>query len=304
MTHFAADYDALRNSVGAVWLKRDVVRISGPDAETYLQGQVSQDVTKLAVGDAAYAFVLQPHGKVDALVRLSRSGPEEFHVDVERGRSASLVERLERFKMRTKADVEALPSWKVLALMGPAAGAAAAGAAAVVSPVAWPNGQTGIDLLGEDPKVPGGVPLCDPDAYDALRIEAGIPYTGRELDERTIPAEAGINALAISFTKGCYTGQELVARIDARGGNLPRHLRGLILEGTEPPPGGTAIVPAGSRTPSTKPLGVLTSAAYSPRLGAVVALAYIRREVAPPATGVVDWDEGPVPCRIEKLPLP
>ncbi len=92
----------------------------------------------------------------------------------------------------------------------------------------WP-GLPGGDLVGESPEAPAGVAMCGMDAYEAVRIEAGIPVMGRELDERTIPAEAGVVDMSVSFTKGCYTGQELVARIDSRGGNVPRRLRGLVL---------------------------------------------------------------------------
>jgi folate-binding protein YgfZ len=120
---------------------------------------------------------------------------------------------------------------------------------------------------------------------------------GRELNESTIPAEAGIVDRSVSFTKGCYTGQELVARIDSRGGNVPRRLRGLVLPGTTPPPAGATLHVEG------KEVGVLTSAAVSPGLDAAVALAYVRRAVEPPAEGELTWDGGSLVARIETLPL-
>ena len=119
---------------------------------------------------------------------------------------------------------------------------------------------------------------------------------GRELDEGTIPAEAGVVDMSVSFTKGCYTGQELVARIDSRGGNVPRRLRGVVV-GEGPAPVGAAVMADG------KEAGRLTSVAYSPGLGATVALAYIRRAVEPPAEVVVEWDGGSSPARVEALPL-
>ena len=81
------------------------------------------------------------------------------------------------------------------------------------------------------------------DAYEAVRIECGVPAMGSELTERTIPAEAGqwVIDRSVSFTKGCYTGQELVARIDSRGGNVPRHLRGIVIDADPPPVGGVVV---------------------------------------------------------------
>jgi folate-binding protein YgfZ len=120
---------------------------------------------------------------------------------------------------------------------------------------------------------------------------------GAELTDRTIPAEAGILDRTVSFTKGCYTGQELVARIDSRGGNVPRRLRGVILGDGATPPAGATITADG------KEVGRLTSVAFSPRAGAAVALAYVRRAVETPADVVVEWDGGSAPARVEALPL-
>ena len=145
--------------------------------------------------------------------------------------------------------------------------------------------------------VPDGVPLCDLDAYEAVRIEAGVPAMGRELDEGTIPAEAGIVDRAVSFTKGCFTGQELVARIDSRGGNVPRHLRGVVVGTNVVPPAGAAVTVDG------KVVGVLTSVAESLERRAPVALGYVRRAVEPPADVTITWDGGSAPARVEELPL-
>ena len=154
-------------------------------------------------------------------------------------------------------------------------------------------GIEGYDLLGTAPVPPAGVRHGTPEEYEALRIECGIPAMGRELTERTIPAEAGVVDRSVSFTKGCYTGQELVARIDSRGGNVPRRLRGLVLDGEGLPETGTPVVIEGVV------VGEVTSAAYSSRLDAVVALAYVKRDVEIPTGAEV---EGRV-ARIEELPL-
>ena len=147
-------------------------------------------------------------------------------------------------------------------------------------------------------EAPAGVPGRSADAYEVARIEAGVPVMGRELDESTIPAEAGVVDRSVSFTKGCYTGQELVARIDSRGGNVPRRLRGVVVgDGDAVPPVGAVVHADG------KDVGVLTSVARSARLGAPVALAYVRRAVEPPAEVELRWDGGTAPARVLALPL-
>ena len=231
-------YLALTQSLGALEIERDVVRVSGPDAERYLQGQLSQDIAALAPGAWAWALVLAPQGKLDAFVRVLRAATEEFVLDTDAGVGPALVARLLRFRLRTKAEIEQL-EWRVVAVRGPAASGAAppgppaAPGGAVAVPFQW-GGLTGYDLLGAHPVAPEGAVPVGQDAYEAARIEAGFPKHGAELDERTIPAEAGLVEAAVSFTKGCYTGQELVARIDSRGSNVPRHLRGLLLSARRP----------------------------------------------------------------------
>ena len=272
-----------------VEIPRDVVRVTGPDAVSFLQGQVSQDVEGLARGASAWSFVLQPQGKVDAWFRITRVDDAELLLDVDGGFGEALVARLERFKLRTKADFELLADWRCLAVRGgPGPGHAFAPGCG------WP-GVDGYDLLGEAPDAPEGVARGTLAQYEALRIECGVPRMGSELTERTIPAEAGAAVIerSVSFTKGCYTGQELVARIDSRGGNVPRHLRGLVLDGDDVPEPGEPVVIEGTE------VGVVTSAARSERLDALVALAYIKRDVDIPTGASV----GGRVARIEALPL-
>lgn len=295
----ADEYHALRNEVGAVWLGRDFLRVHGPDAVSWLQGQLSQDVAALAVGAAADSFLLQPQGKVDALLRVTRTAHEEMVIDVDTGYGEAVAARLGRFKIRVKAEVEPL-AWRCLALRGPKAKDVDldAGAGFIVT-ADWP-GLPGVDLLGPEVSMPAGVHECGPEAWDVVRIEAGIPMMGSELTEKTIPAEAGVVERSVSFTKGCFTGQELVARIDSRGGNVPRRLRGVVLTGAaSPPPPGAVVVVGG------KEVGSLTSVAASPAgAGAgAVALAYVRREVEPPADAEVTWEGGSCLARVDTLPL-
>jgi folate-binding protein YgfZ len=298
-----ADYLAFRREAGAVWLPRDFVVVSGPGATTFLQGQLSQDIAALAAGGSTWALLLQPQGKLVAFLRVLREGDDRYVLETDAGYGPVVIERLNRFKLRVKADIEPL-AWRCLAVRGPkaheVAGDERGAAAASVQVVAdWP-GLPGVDLVGEDPQPPEGVRLCSLDAYEAVRIEAGIPVMGRELDESTIPAEAGVVERSVSFTKGCYTGQELVARIDSRGGNVPRRLQGVIV-GTNvlPPPG--ASLRAGQN--GEKDVGRLTSVAESLDRRAPVALAYVGRAVTPPADVTVVWEGGSAPGRVEPLPL-
>jgi tRNA-modifying protein YgfZ len=220
-------------------VERDVVVVEGPDAASFLQGQLSQDVLALAVGEAALSFVLQPQGKVDALVRVTREADDRFALDVDPGYGQAVVDRLSRFKLRVKADI------------------AAAGTRPLDAP--WGDGD---------------------------RVEARWPAMGKELDDKTIPAETGLVERAASFTKGCYTGQELVARIDSRGGHVPRRLRLVELGG--PAPEGAVVEVAGQER------GRLTSVSGDERF----ALAYLHRDVEPPADAVVRWDGGQAPAHI------
>ena len=303
----AEDYEALRHSVGAVTVARDVVLVSGPDAVDYLQGQCSQDVDALEIGGSADALLLTPQGKLDALVRVTRSGADDLLVDVDAGYGAAVIARLARFKLRVKVEIGPI-DWRVEALRGPEAEALVDGASpppgtAFTVSYRWGT-VTGVDLLGAEPRIPPPVRRCGPDAWQTLRVEAGIPVMGAELDERTIPAEAGLLERCVSFTKGCYTGQELVARLDARGNKVARRLRAVAVD---PAPGtGVIIRPGAEVSVGDKVVGRLTSVAWSPGLGTVVALCYLHRQVEPPCAVRVQAESsagGTVTGRALGLPL-
>ena len=292
----ADDAIALRRGLATVELGRDVVRVTGPEAVAYLQGQLSQDVAAVAVGGSAFSLLLAPQGKVDAFVRLTRTGDAEFLLDTDAGWGAGMIARLERFKLRVRCELELL-DWRCLAVRGDGSAALPPSPDGTWRVVAETPGVAGFDLLGPDPEPPEGALPVGADAYEALRIEAGVPRMGAELDSSTIPAAAGIVERSVSFTKGCYTGQELVARIDSRGGNVPRRLRGVVVAGSVVPPPGAAVVVG------AKVVGALTSVAQSFERQAPVALAYVSRGVEPPVEATVRWDGGEVPAQVEALPL-
>lgn len=288
----------LRATLGATEIARDVVRVAGPEAVAYLQGQLSQDVEDLDVGTTAWSFLLQPTGKVDAWLRVTRTAADEVVLDADGGHRDALLARLRRFLLRTKAEIDPL-DWRAVALRGPGSVAAAGDAAAELRvPAGWP-GVEGADLLGPAVTIPAEVTSVGLEAYDSLRIRAGVPALGAELTEATIPAEAGpwVIAESVDFTKGCFTGQELVARIDSRGGRVPRHLRGLLSVAGDLPPVGAAVVVDGAE------VGMVTSAAAAAGTGRPVALAYVRRGVTPPADAEVRRGEATLPVTVVELPI-
>jgi len=192
---------------------RDIVRVHGPDAETYLHSQLSQDVRPVAVGDSRWAFLLQPTGKIDVLLRVWRTGDTEYVLDTDAGFGDAMTARLNRFKIRVKAEIEPL-DWRCIAVRD----------AEVADGVASWGG--GVDLLGAEVMPPAGVAAGTANDLLAARVEAGWPAMGAEIvPGDTIPAETGVLDAAVSFTKGCYPGQELVERMDSRGASAPRVLR-------------------------------------------------------------------------------
>ena len=309
-----AGYRALRTAVAAHRIERDVLSVSGPDATTYLQGQCSQDVAGLGVGATTDALLLSPQGKLDAFMRVTRTGDDEFILDTDPGFGEVVKARLERFRLRVKVQIEPR-SWQSLAVRGPDAhrtevvsAEAAADPSVLRLPVDWP-GFTGFDLLGPatggagaDTWVVDTVVRCGADAFEAARIEAGLPVNGRELTEATIAAEAGLVERTVSFDKGCFTGQELVARLDSRGSKVARNLAGLVIGGGSAggedetdagvlPPVGAAVWTADGE----HEVGRLSSVAWSPHFDAPVGLATLHRRVSPPETVSVRWEvEGTV----------
>ena len=262
---------------------RDAVLVTGTDAASYLQGQISQDVEAVAPGTSAWSLVLAPQGKVDAWFRLTRRDGGSFVLDVDPGFGELLTARLERFRLRVDVSFESLIGWRMLSVRGPLADDARLDAvdAEVRAGVDWP-GFCGIDLLGPDAAPPPGLTLAGADDWEVVRIRAGWPAMGRELTERTIPAEVGgLLESSVSFTKGCYTGQELVARIDSRGGNVPRPVRLIEISGDDEVSPGAEIIVDG------KAVGEVTSAAADSGSAVTVALGPVHRRVEPPAPATV-----------------
>ena len=269
---------------------RDVLVVSGPDAVSFLQGQLSADVLTLDPGQSTLALLLQPSGKLHALLRLWRTDEHVVVIDTDAGAADAVVARLSKFLLRADVSIERV-DWICLAVRG--AGTVVPGGepafdvrrsgAELVGLGLWP-GVDGVDLLGRAVELPHGFAPCEPEAMEALRIRSGWPRHGAEIagphSGEVIPAEVGpwLMTAAVSFTKGCYVGQELTARVNARGGNVPRHLRSFELPAGATASPGDPIVVVGDQTGASK--GTVTSATVDPSTGTTVAMGYVHRSVS------------------------
>lgn len=201
-------------------LQRDVITATGTDARTYLHSQLSQDVAGMRVGETRQSLLLQPTGKLDGIIRVTCVEGEMFVLDVEPGCGDVVLARLNRFKIRVKVELSlGRESWVAVRN--------------VVSPIpgsipAWRCDGSAVDLRGES--VDSGISQGSLEDYEQARIIAAWPTMNVDVTESSIPAETGITDVAVSFTKGCYPGQELVERMDSRGSIAPRQLKYVVLD--------------------------------------------------------------------------
>jgi folate-binding protein YgfZ len=251
-------------------LERDLVTVTGGETFSFLQSLVSQDVDGLADGDVVASLLLTPKGKVDSWFRLVRVGDGAW-LDVEAGYGDALAAALNRFRLRVDADIGRPDQpWGMVAVRDGDAVEPPPGTR--VLPVPW----GGVDVIGPATAL-GAVADrgLDAETYERARIGAGVPRLGVDLDESTIPQEAWLDRDSVSFTKGCFLGQELVARIDTRG-HVNRYLRRVD------PRDDRLVLARGSEIEvDGKVVGTVTSAVAGGALG------YVRREVTLPAAGTV-----------------
>jgi len=274
----AAGYDSLCAAGGAAVGEREVIAVSGADAATYLQGQISQDLLSIAEG-SAWAFVLAPSGRVDSWVRIHRRGETDFFIEVEAGWGEATLARLKRFLMRTKAEIGDPQRWALVERRwSQEASSSVAPPEGAISAPAVGSGVTGIDLLlqmGAGAAARYAVPgLVPGESLERHRIVHAVPRMGAEITNDTIPGELGqwVIDASVSFTKGCYTGQELVARIDSRGNNVPHPIR-LLRLGADGSVGDTVTIDGavvGSLTSVTPALGDRYPAMALARVGRAV----------------------------------
>jgi folate-binding protein YgfZ len=290
-----SDYRVLTEECGLLdGSERGKLALTGADAKSFLQGQVTNDVERLKPGEGCSAAFLTPKGKMLGDLRILDTGSEML-LDTERVALQQLFNMIRRFSIGYDVQLHKRTlECGLLSLIGPAS-EQVAGSSQVptiehshllldvdgVSSRAIRT-VTGFDLLcaAADTEaliaalvVRGATPVSA-EAAECLRVERGRPRYGADLDDTVIPQEAGLNERAVSFTKGCYVGQETVARLFYRG-KPNRQLRGLVLSGPAEP--GDELRFEG------RVVGKLTSIAHSPRLGPI-GLGLVRREAAPGST--------------------
>ena len=288
-----SEYELLTESAG--WVDRSErakFLLRGGEAVDFLQGQVSNDVEALAPGSGCYAVILNHKGKLRTDLRILR-GEDSLWLDSEAIGHAVLEHMLRTYTVGRDVQWEDVSRSRSLAsLIGPASRELLDG-----PEHGWVerDGRMLVATdLGRGRDRGGRAASCDweqvsEDAAECLRIESGRPRLGLDMDAETMPQEAGINERAVSFTKGCYVGQETVARLHYRG-KPNRHLRGLEL--SEPAERRTDILLG------EKVVGRVSSTCVSPRLGPI-ALALVRREAAPGDTVLVAGAE----ARVVELPF-
>jgi len=298
------EYLAARGGAGLAIGSHDVVWVTGGDAVSFLDGQLSQDVAAMATGGVARSLLLEPRGKLRALLWVLR-GEDRVGLVADAGVGIVVAEQLERFRFRIDAEIT-LDDRTIAVLWGPASVGvlAAAGLAAGegwteaggILVAAFSLGVPRFLVAGEVDLEAAGARPIGVLAETAVRIEAGEPVMGVDVDESTIPQETGLVPEAVSFTKGCYLGQELVARIDSRG-RVNRHLRGLVVRETVLPPSGAEVFL------NAEVVGLISSVGESLELRAPVALATVRREVEPGTEVEIRWAGGSATAEVRQLPL-
>ena len=242
---------------------RAFVAVSGPQAEDYLQRMVSNDVAALGVGESCDALLLTPKARVIAPLRIVRRAADDFLLLTEPELGQTVRQHLLRFRFAARANVE-LEEHESVLVFGDAP-LAADGSVAVATD---DYGLAAAEIV--DGRVPDDADEVSAAELERMRIEAGTPKFGAEIDERVLPAEAGLVERAVSLTKGCYPGQEPIARLHYRG-HANRGLRVLSVDSEDVPERDAELTYGG------KAVGRVTSASRSN--GRVVALAYVRAEV-------------------------
>ena len=248
----------------------DLVWLRGADAVRFVNDLISQEIATAEPGTVHRSLLLGPQGKLDHIL-WALKGEEEVGLVTDPGLGEALATTLERYRIRVdvKIEQEQAPSWLVVGDAGVAPGRWERIGGGLEADVSWRQVRR-VLVVGEKPDVRGG----NQEEYEAARIASGEPRWGMDVDERTIPQETGLVEASIDFDKGCFLGQELVARIDSRGGQVPRRLRVLELDGE-------GIEVEAPVLAGEKEVGKVSS--VSGRL----ALASIRREVSPGDTVTV-----------------
>jgi folate-binding protein YgfZ len=297
-------YHAAHNSAVLIDRSHGTIALTGSDRASFLHALLTNDIARLARGQGAYAAYLTPQGRMISDMRVIETGTRML-LGVELEMAAVLAERFD--KLVFSEDVQAKDITGELAVFGVHGPSAArmiqnaTGVSVVDLATQYDNttsesltivrddalGLPGYDVYvaasdaGEvrATLIASGAVAAGEETAETLRIEAGRPRFGIDMNSDTIPLEAGIDDRAISFTKGCYVGQEIIIRVMHRGhGRVARRLVSIVLSNGAVPARGSKIHVA------DRVVGEITSSTASPRLGAPLALGYVQREHAEPGT--------------------
>jgi folate-binding protein YgfZ len=324
---------AVRNRAGLIdQSHRGKLRLKGKDRVDFLHGMTTNDIKKLTPGNGLYTTFTTDKAKMLADGRVYFL-PDALWIDVEPGVTDKLQKHLDKFTLVSDVAIENITeAFGLLSIHGPSSQEILP---KLVKPESVPaqeystvsftmdglpilvvrneiTGEAGFDFyipIEQTAAIwsrliqvggPHGLKPVGLDALNSLRIEAGIPVFGIDMDESNFPMEAGLEARAISYTKGCYIGQETIARADAQG-RMNKRLIGLELSGESVPKKGEPILapPQGSGA-EPKAVGTVTSAVHSPTLGRVIAMGYVRYDLAKPGCDVVIEE---TPAKVVSLPF-
>lgn len=294
---FKSEYDALTGGVGvADYPNRTLIEVAGSDRIGFMQNFCTNDVERVATGSGCELFVLNVKGKILGY-GIALCGTQSVVLETARGQAEKLIEHLDRYVIREDVQLtDRSTQWAELLLIGPESPSIVESQLGVAAPSArlchttghWQGADVNvcqIDFFGPisfllraaretiqslEAGLADVVVACGAQAIETLRIESGTPEYGRDISEDNLPQEVNRDDRAISLTKGCYLGQETVARIDALG-HVNKTLGAVRLDGQTVPAPGTELSVDG------KEAGQVTSAIYSPKLDAPLALAYLRR---------------------------
>ena len=320
------EHRAVREKAGLIDLAhRTLMRVTGKDRTRYLNGMLTNDIKALSEGRGCYACILSPQGKVLADLEVYAL-PDSYLVELEATLKERTLDHLNKYLIADDVTFQEMSGvLSPFALQGPEAGEVLQ---KLFGPLPLPpeayrhlempydgvecrviqsdlTGEAGFKLIVPQEKaealwralIEASASPVGMAAFNTLRIEAGIPWYGVDFDEGNFPQEAGIEERAVSFTKGCYIGQEFVIRIAHRG-HVNRRVSGFTLQGEDPPVRGDRIVKDG------KEVGRITSAAFSPTLGKIAALGMLRRECWEPGTPLeVERGGRLIPALVTPLPF-
>jgi len=325
----AAEYRVLRGAVGLIDVPdRALLQFTGPDRLAFLQGMLSNDLRRLNPFDGQYAAILTQQGKVIADVRVL-CAMNSFYLDFWENLKAKVLGHLQRYLIADDVEIaDRTAEYTFLSLQGPSAEMVLQKLLSHAPLPTRPKQHAMIDIegaaiciiredRGADPAFDLVVPRLNviqvahalsqggrqfsatwvgAEAQNILRVENGIPRYGLDFNENNLLLEVGIDD-AVSFTKGCYLGQEIVERIRSRG-HVNKKLCGLVLNGSTPALAGDSI------HADSKVVGTITSCVISPRLGRAIALAYLGKEYWNPGTVVsVEHSGSVIDATVSKVPF-